>query len=150
MQKNEPQDRLRVICREQGLAMTHQRHVIFRSIMASDDHPTPEQIYESVRHEIPSISLATVYKCIHTLLELGLIQAASLHHGSIRIDPNLLPHHHLVCRVCSSITDLDDEIVAPPPPRRLPRGFRAETTRIEVVGVCEASAAQTSIAARRM
>ena len=73
----------RRFCREHGVAATHQRQIVYQSVMASRDHPTPELLYERVRQEIPFISLGTVYKCLHTFLELGLLKEASLHHGSL-------------------------------------------------------------------
>src|SRR2546425_7144650 len=107
-------DGFRQLCREHGIAATHQRQIIYQSVMASRDHPTPELVYERVRREIPLVSLGTVYKCLHTFIELGILKVASLHHGSVRIDPNLQPHHHLVCKICGTMTDVDESDIVPP------------------------------------
>ena len=128
----------RARCREHGLAFTHQRQVIYSAVMSATDHPTPEAIYEKVRRQIPSISLGTVYKNIHTFLEAGLLKEVSLHHGSLRVDANLHAHHHLVCRACRSIIDLNEHDVEPARVRtRLPGGFRVERQNVEIVGICE-------------
>ena len=128
----------RDLCREHGLAFTHQRQVIYQAAMAAKDHPTPEAIYEKVRRQIPSISLGTVYKNINTFLEAGLLREVSLHHGSLRVDANTGTHHHLVCRVCRSIIDLDEHDVEPARVRTtIPRGFRVERQCVEVIGICE-------------
>lgn len=125
-------------CRSHGLAFTHQRQVIFQAAIAAKDHPTPEAIYEKVRRQIPSISLGTVYKNIHTFLEAGMLQEVSLHHGSLRVDANTQPHHHLVCKVCRSIIDLDEHDVEPARVRKqLPHGFRIERQNVEIIGICE-------------
>jgi Fur family peroxide stress response transcriptional regulator len=131
-------EKFREDCRAHGLAFTHQRQVIFQAILSARDHPTPEAVYEKVRRQIPSISLGTVYKNIHTFLEAGMLQEVSLHHGSLRIDARTDPHHHLVCRVCRSIIDLDEHDVEPVRVRRqLPAGFHIERQNVEIVGVCE-------------
>lgn len=94
-------------CRASGLAVTHQREIIYRAIISSEHHPSPEVIFDEVRRQIPSISLATVYKNIHTFLEAGLLREVSPHHGSLRLEANLAEHHHLVCTRCKAI-DPDD------------------------------------------
>src|SRR6185369_11661339 len=76
----------RELCRRHGLAVTHQRAVIYDSLMSAPGHPSPEEVYEVVSKLIPSISLATVYKTLHTFVESGVLRELSLHHGSIRVD----------------------------------------------------------------
>src|SRR5436305_181943 len=95
------------LCREHGLAATHQRRVIYETVMSLHGHPSPELIYGSVRKKIPSISLATVYKNLRTFLESGMLREVSMHHGSLRVEPNESEHYHLVCTRCRHITDLE-------------------------------------------
>jgi Fur family transcriptional regulator, peroxide stress response regulator len=129
----------RRLCHKNSIAATHQRHEVYQCVMDSKDHPTPEQICERVRREFPLISVATVYKCLHTFIDAGLLKAASLHHGSLRVEANLRRHHHLVCKICGSMTDLAEEEVAPPrilgPP---PHGFQVEEITVDLVGTCAA------------
>src|SRR5438876_775162 len=75
-------DQFRLLCGEHGLAVTHQRQVIYQALLSMLDHPSPEAVYEKVRKQIPSISLATVYKNIKTFVDSGLLREVSLHHGS--------------------------------------------------------------------
>lgn len=124
-------------CRALGLAVTHQRTLIYRELLATGEHPTPESVYERVREQIPSISLGTVYKNIKTFLDAGLVREVSLHHGTQRLDPNTEPHHHLVCTRCRRIFDLPTSAVDPPKLKsRLKSGFRVEKTSIELLGSC--------------
>jgi len=124
-------------CSASGLAFTHQRQVVYRALMMSADHPSPEMVYEQVRHEMPSISLGTVYKTIKTFVELGLVREVSPEHATVRLDANLEPHHHFICLRCKAIHDLRMEDVEPVKLRRgLPKGFRAERTAVEVLGLC--------------
>jgi len=128
----------RAICHRHRLAATHQRQVIYEAAMSLPGHPSPEDIYERARKKIPAISLATVYKNIRTFLDSGMLQEVSLHHGSLRVEPNHRPHHHLVCVKCKSITDLDASGFGPLQFRRgLPRGFRVKRIAVDILGVCQ-------------
>lgn len=124
-------------CRSRGMASTHQREVIFRVAASMKGHPTPEAIYDRVKREIPAISLATVYKNVKTFVEAGLLREVSPHHGSLRLDPNTYPHHHLVCERCKSIMDLPADAVEPVRFKgSLPEGFHADRYSVEVLGIC--------------
>jgi Fur family peroxide stress response transcriptional regulator len=127
----------RRLCAERGLANTHQRQRIYRAIADSEEHPSPEAIYEKVRKEIPSISLGTVYRNIKLFIEIGALRQVTPVHEPLRLDPNLSDHHHLICRCCRAIVDFGSEDVAPIRFRRsLPKGFRMERCEVEVLGVC--------------
>lgn len=136
MQPSEQLD-FRELCRQHGLAMTHQRAVIYESLMSFSGHPSPEEVFERVRKLIPSISLATVYKTLHTFIESGMLRELSLHHGSLRLDTKQYPHHHLVCTGCKSVFDLDEAALKPAKlVGKIPKGFRVERMTVEVHGLC--------------
>jgi Fur family transcriptional regulator, peroxide stress response regulator len=129
----------RELCVAAGLAVTHQRQVVYEVLHATPGHPSPEEVYFRVKRRIPSVSLATVYKNIHAFLESGIFHEVSLHHGSLRVETNPRPHHHLVCTVCKSITDIDEaELGLRPKSARLPRGFVVERYAVDVLGRCAA------------
>lgn len=127
----------RRLCAERGLANTHQRQAIYSAIAESEAHPSPEAIYERVRKQIPSISLATVYRNIKLFIDIGALRQVTPANEPLRLDPNLADHHHLICRCCRAIMDVGDEEIAPIRFRRaLPKGFRVERCEVEVLGVC--------------
>ncbi|MCS7025990.1 MAG: transcriptional repressor [Bryobacteraceae bacterium] len=134
-------DMFRKRCKQLGLACTHQRLIIYRALASSASHPTPEAIYDQVRHEIPSISLATVYKNIKTFTEAGLLREVSVLHDSLRLDANLGNHHHLVCTRCKAVIDIPEEKLDPIRLRgKLPDGFVADRFLVEILGLCAACA----------
>ena len=139
------------LCREHGLAATHQRRVIYETVMSLEGHPSPELIYDAVRQKIPSISLATVYKNVRTFLESGMLREVSMHHGSIRVEPNESEHYHLVCTRCRRITDLDPEAlqVQALARKRTLKGFQISRISVDVLGVCAACAAKVNSTATR-
>lgn len=124
-------------CRELGLAVTHQRTLIYQELIATGEHPTPEAVYERVKKQIPAISLGTVYKNIKTFLDAGLLREVSLHHGTQRLDANIDPHHHLVCTRCRKIFDLPESDFEPIKLKKKPKsGFKVERFSIELLGIC--------------
>ncbi len=132
-------DDFRRRCKERGLAFTFQRQVIYEAVVDSHGHPTPELIYEQVRQRIPSISLGTIYKNVKTFLDSGVLKEVTLHHGSLRLESNMTPHHHLVCSSCKSIFDIEESAVEPVqlPKTKLPVGFSIKQCRVEFVGLCK-------------
>lgn len=107
--------------------------------MEMKNHPSPESIYEKVRFEIPSISLATVYKNLHAFLDAGLLREVSPFHGTLRLDGMLDDHHHVVCTRCKTIFDLESDDLAPVELRRsLPPGFEVLRCTVEFQGLCAA------------
>jgi Fur family peroxide stress response transcriptional regulator len=128
---------LRQLCADKGLAVTHQRQVIWDILVSLHGHPSPEAVYERVQEQIPSISLATVYKNIRTFIEHGLLAEVSLHHGPARLETNMHPHHHLVCVVCRNITDVPDELLEPVRLRKgAPAEFEVHRYSVEIHGFC--------------
>ncbi|GGH13737.1 Fur family transcriptional regulator [Silvibacterium dinghuense] len=127
----------RSLCEEAGIAVTHQRQVVYEELCAMHGHPSPEEVYGRVRSRIPSISLATVYKTIHLFIESGVFREVSLHHGTLRVETNSRPHHHLVCIQCKAIRDIDaEELGLAPAEGHLPDGFLVQRYAVDVLGLC--------------
>ena len=132
-------DRFREVCREHNLAATHQRQKIYEALVSRPGHYSPEEIYARVKQDLPSISLATVYKNLKTFVQAGMLRDVSRHHGPWRVDATTTPHHHFVCTRCHSITDLDFALLRPLKLRgTLPAGYRMEKFNVELQGVCKA------------
>ncbi len=130
-------DEFRCRCAAAGLAATHQRFVIYRVLAESRDHPSPEAVYERVKAEIPSISQATVYKNIHTFVEIGLISEVNLLHQTNRLDANLERHHHLICVRCKKVVDYyDTKLDRARAAEESPEGFEILSYQVEAHGVC--------------
>lgn len=124
-------------CTQAGLSATHQRLVIYRVLAESEDHPSPEAVYERVRSEIPSISQATVYNNIHKFVELGLLEEVSKLHQTSRLDANMERHHHLVCVECKKVVDYYDAALDKARAKsREPHGFEIRHYHVEMHGLC--------------
>jgi Fe2+ or Zn2+ uptake regulation protein len=128
--------RLNQACRAAGLAVTPQRAVIYRELVESFDHPSPEALYERVKPRLPQVSLATIYKTLDVLVSLGLANELASTGDKKRFDGRVDRHHHLVCTSCKSITDFDDPALdALPAPKGVP-GFKPQFMSIHVHGLC--------------
>lgn len=127
-----------------GPAATHQRQVVYETVVASHGHRSPEQIYSAVRKRIPSISLATVYNNLRLFVEHGLLREVTPHTSTLRVDGNLNPHHHLVCSRCKTVQDIEGDFIdfqrlSP----QLPEGFDLTSPVVEVFGLCRRCRART-------
>jgi Fe2+ or Zn2+ uptake regulation protein len=91
---------------EKGFRFTEQRRTVYDALMAQRDHPTAVEVFLRVKTRMPSISLATVYNCLETLTECGLVKHVHHHREPSRYCPNLNDHAHLFCEQCGSVTDL--------------------------------------------
>jgi Fur family transcriptional regulator, peroxide stress response regulator len=138
----DPLARLTAACRAAGLAVTPQRAVIYRALVQSFDHPSPEALYERVKPRLPQVSLGTIYKTLDVLVSLGLANELASTGDKKRFDGRMDRHHHLVCTSCKAITDYDDaSLDAMPPPKGVP-GFKPQFLSIHVHGLCRDCAAQ--------
>jgi Fur family transcriptional regulator, peroxide stress response regulator len=100
-------------CRDAGMNVTPQRIAVYRALLESEEHPTPEMLFNAVSPAMPSLSLATIYKSLEALQSLGLVREVPVVRDSRRYDANLDAHHHLVCERCGSVTDYYDDDIVP-------------------------------------
>ena len=135
--------KFRELAAKHGLAVTHQRQVVYEAVIASNGHHPPETIYAAVRRRIPSISLATVYNNLRLFIACGLLREVTPHSSTLRVDGNLEPHHHLVCSRCKSVYDIEGDFLdLKRLSRQLPAGFDLTEPLIEVFGLCRRCSAK--------
>ncbi|WP_269524689.1 Fur family transcriptional regulator [Coraliomargarita parva] len=120
-----------------GLRSTKQREHIFAVLLEKRDHPTADEIYARARESMPSISLATVYNCLETLVESSLIRQVNFEREPTRYCPNLTQHAHFYCKATGEVHDVElpDQLVGDLK-SILPEGFVAEHIDIAFNGNC--------------
>lgn len=94
---------------ESGLKATHQRLVIMKAVEGMKNHPTAEQIFNEVKKDNPSISLATVYKTLEAFVNNDLLSKVSTREGQMRYDPRTDNHGHIYCTDTKELFDFYDE-----------------------------------------
>jgi len=121
-------------CKTLGLKITPQRVAVYEVLLSREDHPTVEEVYEEVKRRYPFISLATVYRTVETLEELGLVKKVAYWGNSIRYDANIEDHHHLICVRCGAIRDIHIDTDWKPP--KDIEGYKVEKYSLHIYGVC--------------
>ena len=123
---------------EQGYRLTPQRLMILSAIENSDDHISAEEIYSQVVAKYPNVNISTVYRTLELLQRLGLVTATDLGGGRVRYHPlEKGHHHHLVCRECGTIIDLDESLLAPLKEALLrEHRFIADLRHLAILGRC--------------
>ncbi|MEG0546594.1 MAG: transcriptional repressor [Oscillospiraceae bacterium] len=87
------------------LRKSKQRDAILNNLKNRYDHPTAMELFLSVRNEIPSLSLGTLYRNLSQLCENGTIISLSSG-GEEHFDANVNQHYHLKCNSCGRYYDL--------------------------------------------
>lgn len=89
-----------------GFRFTPQRRQVYDALMSKRDHPTAVEVFMRVQKRMSSISLATVYNCLETLTECGLVKHVNHDREPSRYCPNLEPHGHFFCEECGAVSDV--------------------------------------------
>ncbi len=90
-----------------GLRATPQREVVYNVLLKKRDHPTADEVFARVKATMPTISLATVYNCLETLVQCELVRAVNFERGPTRYCPNLRPHAHFHDEHTGKTHDID-------------------------------------------
>lgn len=102
--------------KRKGYKLTAQRRSIVNAIIETEGkHLTAEEIYDEVKKSCPEIGLATVYRTIILLEELGIICRLDLNDGCSRYElvhsNEMHRHHHLVCNACNKVLEVEDDLL---------------------------------------
>ena len=131
------EQQLKQTLRDRGLRVTPQRILINRAFADLGRHSTAEEVLARVERRLPNASLPTVYAALELFEELGIARRIAASSGPTLWDPRIERHHHLVCRSCGAVEDLDvsiEQANAFRAARR--RGFRPDDAELVVSGLC--------------
>ncbi len=94
--------------RAKGVKLTPQRLGIIEFLTKTYEHPTAEEIHTAIAKKYSTMSLATVYTTLELLKELGEITELSIRRrGQACFDTICRMHHHLLCRQCDKVIDVE-------------------------------------------
>lgn len=128
-------DEVRSLFKAKKVPLTHQRLAVYEELSGRKDHPSAESLYESLKKPYPSLSLATVYKTLQTLHEMGMVARVDSPAAQARYDAIVETHHHAVCTACGRIEDLfDPRLDRLPEPKAA--GFKIEGHSVHFHGLC--------------
>ena len=84
-----------------------QREDLLSVLKNSKSHPTAEELYNSIKEKIPSVSRGTVYRNLKNLVDEGYIIKISIAGGADRYDYIHKKHNHIICKYCGMIKDFE-------------------------------------------
>jgi len=124
--------------REQGHRLTPQRMAVLKTLVTNEEHLSVEQIYDRVRVDFPMTSLATIYKTVAVLKEMGEVLELGFSDGSNRYDGSKpYPHPHLICIKCKNIVDIDISTLDALSQKIAQKtGYRIVNHRLDFFGIC--------------
>jgi Fur family ferric uptake transcriptional regulator len=133
------------LLRHHGLRVTAQRLAVLRAVSGAP-HATADAVADSVRAEIGSISVQAVYDALGALTEKGLLRRIQPSGSPARYEDRVGDnHHHLVCRVCNRMVDVDCEVGdAPCLSTADDRGYEIDEAEVVYWGRCPDCARATT------
>ena len=131
-------ERFKQVCKAHNLKVTPQRFAIYRELIKSENHPSADTMYHSIRNEFPNISIDTVNRTLLTFAEIGLVCVVEGHGDPRRFDPNTEIHHHFHCRKCSAIIDFHSENYDQLQiPENIQKKYTVLSKRVVLDGICD-------------
>jgi len=118
--------------------ITPQRYAVLNILAENKDHPDVDQIYNKVKTQFPTTSIATVYKTVALLKEQGEVLELGFHNCNNRYDGNKpYPHSHVICTKCKKMMDPElstlDELSSEMSQKT---GYKIDSHRLDFFGLC--------------
>lgn len=125
---------------KKGYRLTPQRMMVLSAIENSEGHISAEEIYAQIKTKYPEVDISTVYRTLELLKKLGLVIETDMGEGVVRYHASEKGHHHhLVCRDCGAIIDLDESLLGALRNTLLAEyGFSADLKHLAILGRCAA------------
>jgi Fur family peroxide stress response transcriptional regulator len=124
--------------RSQNMRITPQRLAILRILAVSEGHPNIEEIFDRMKVDFPTMSLATVYKTMTLLKEIDEVLELGFPEGVNRYDGSKpYPHPHVICLKCKKIVDPElDSVQYLIETAGRQTGFQILSHRLDFFGLC--------------
>ena len=142
-------DELITALHARGQRVTLPRLLVHRHLRRAASHVTPEQRHAELAPQLPSLPPATIYGTLDLLDDLGFVRRVSTPRGGTVYDSRVDDHHHIICRSCGRIEDVDaaiDTVAVERAARRA--GFRVDHGQLAISGLCADCAARRAEAER--
>jgi Fur family ferric uptake transcriptional regulator len=126
------------LLRSRGLRVTRQRLAVLDVLERDHGHLDVEQITAKVRSRLDSVSVQAVYDVLGALSRAGLARRIEPAGGPARFERRTGDnHHHIVCRGCGEIADVDCAVGAAPclDPSQL-HGYELDEAEVTFWGLC--------------
>jgi Fur family ferric uptake transcriptional regulator len=131
------------LLRDSGHKMTPQRMMVLTSLRHAGIHLSAAEIFDRVKATHPYVDISTVYRTLAVLKDLRLVSETHMGGGDATFEwVNSEPHHHIICRACETIVELDHAYLTRlGDALRRDLGFEAEMDHFAIFGLCAECAA---------
>jgi Fe2+ or Zn2+ uptake regulation protein len=99
------------LLRTSGCRVTTTRVAIVRTLLSRGGHVTAQQLADDVRRSHPEVHPSSVYRCLDTLVDVGVVHHAHLGHGAAVFHLTDERHEHLVCDGCGAVTEVPSDVL---------------------------------------
>jgi Fe2+ or Zn2+ uptake regulation protein len=128
---------LAALLRERGLRATSQRVVMHRLLRDRNRHVSAEELLSEAGEKLPGVSLPTVYSTLELFERLGIVRRVNGGGGRLLWDTRTDAHHHMICRNCGRIEDMETPVDLERARRSAARsGFHPDRAEVVVSGLC--------------
>jgi Fe2+ or Zn2+ uptake regulation protein len=125
------------LLRERGLRATSQRVVMHRLLRDRNRHLSAEELLSEASERLPGVSLPTVYATLELFEQLGIVRRVNGGGGTLLWDTRADAHHHMICRRCGRIEDLEAPLDLGRARHSAARaGFQPDRAEVVVSGLC--------------
>ena len=136
---------VRRLLHKKGLRLTPQRLLILQALQEAKTHLDAEELYRILKERDRRISLATVYRNLALLCEVGLVEQRFFAGSQQRVyyEPHGSEHYHFTCRKCGKVIEFESDLI-PQVERALEdkHGVRVERVCVYFDGLCSECLAQ--------
>jgi len=126
------------VLQEKGYRLTPQRMLVIEALHNAEGHISAEEIYAQLHSRYPYSNISTVYRTLELLKKLNLVTETNFGEGRVRYHvAEKGHHHHLICRTCGKIMDLDESALYPLRDALLhDYDFKADLRHLAISGEC--------------
>ena len=125
------------LLRDRGLRATSQRVVMHRLLRDRDRHLSAEELLAEAGERLPGVSLPTVYATLELFEQLGIVRRVNGAGSTLLWDTRTDTHHHMICRRCGRIEDMETPLDLERARRSATRsGFEPDRAEVVVSGLC--------------
>ena len=112
--------------------------LVIEALHNASEHIRAEEIYEQLHSRYPYSNISTVYRTLELLKKLNLVTETDFGDGRVRYHvAEKGHHHHLICRRCGKLMDLDESVLYPLKDALLhDYGFKADLRHLAISGEC--------------
>lgn len=136
-------NRIKAMIKTKGFKLTPQRRATIEVILKNEGkHMSTEEVYVEVKKSCPEIGLATVYRTMMLLEEVGVLQKHNFDDGRNRYEINHPDedhhHHHLICKKCGRVSEVEEDLLDELEDRIEKKyNFVVDDHRVQFLGYCK-------------